>query len=185
MSVLVQNAMLGAKDTRRRDNSRVWPEGHVIIPEAPGSLGLSLRNHVSLSDIYIPRISLHIFSSRTGRPIVGIYNSLTNTWMLKLGLRPRNSFSGNICFKFSAFCLCSVGEHGWLARHHKHPADQGKKGERGKAKNFVFAKLNFSSSSIAAKMIISEIVSQFYEYLHSHKACTRQRRNFSSFCDCT
>ncbi len=26
----------------------------------------------------------------------------------KLGLRPRYSFSGNICFKFSAFCLCSA-----------------------------------------------------------------------------
>jgi hypothetical protein len=25
------------------------------------------------------------------------------------GLRPRYSFSGNICFIFSAFCLCSVG----------------------------------------------------------------------------
>ncbi len=65
--------------------------------------------HVSLSDLYIPRISLHISSSRTGRPIVGIYNSLTDTWMWKLGLRPRYSFSGNICFKFSAFCLCSGG----------------------------------------------------------------------------
>jgi hypothetical protein len=28
--------------------------------------------------------------------------------MWKLGLRPRYLFSGNICFKFSAFCLCSV-----------------------------------------------------------------------------
>ncbi len=28
--------------------------------------------------------------------------------MCKLGLRPRYSFSGNICFKFSAFCLFSV-----------------------------------------------------------------------------
>ncbi len=35
-------------------------------------------------------------------------NSLTDTWMWKLGLRPRYSFSGNICFKFSAFWLCSV-----------------------------------------------------------------------------
>jgi len=29
MGALVQNAMLGAKDVRRRDDSRVWPEGHV------------------------------------------------------------------------------------------------------------------------------------------------------------
>jgi hypothetical protein len=28
--------------------------------------------------------------------------------MWKLELRPRYSFSGNICFKFSAFCLCSA-----------------------------------------------------------------------------
>jgi hypothetical protein len=28
--------------------------------------------------------------------------------MWKLGLRPQTSFSGNICFKFSAFFLCSV-----------------------------------------------------------------------------
>ncbi len=28
--------------------------------------------------------------------------------MWKLGLSPRYSFSGNICFKFSAFCLCSA-----------------------------------------------------------------------------
>jgi hypothetical protein len=37
-----------------------------------------------------------------------MYNSLTNTGMWKLGLRPRYSFSGNICFKFSAFFLCSA-----------------------------------------------------------------------------
>ncbi len=46
--------------------------------------------------------SVHIFScSRIGRPIVGIYKSLTDTWMWKLGLRPRTSFSGNICFVYS------------------------------------------------------------------------------------
>jgi hypothetical protein len=29
--------------------------------------------------------------------------------MWKLGLRPRYSFSGNICFEISVFCLRSVG----------------------------------------------------------------------------
>ncbi len=71
-------------------------------------LSPNLHIHVPVSDLYIPRIGPHIFSSRKGRPIVGIYNSLTDTWMWKLGLRPRYSFSGNICFKFSAFCLCSA-----------------------------------------------------------------------------
>jgi hypothetical protein len=35
--------------------------------------------HVSVSDLYISRIGPHISSSRKGRPIVGIYNSLTDT----------------------------------------------------------------------------------------------------------
>jgi hypothetical protein len=30
-------------------------------------------------------------------------------------VRPRYSFSGNICFKFSAFCLCSVW--GWASKY--------------------------------------------------------------------
>ncbi len=64
--------------------------------------------HVSVSDLYIPRIGPHISSSRNGSSIVGIYNLLTDTWMWKLGLRPRYSFSGNICFEFLGFFLCSV-----------------------------------------------------------------------------
>ncbi len=39
---------------------------------------------------------------------MGIYKSLTDAWMLKLGLRPRYSFTGNICFEISVFCLCRV-----------------------------------------------------------------------------
>jgi hypothetical protein len=73
--------------------------------------GLSPNFHinVSVSDLYIPWIGPHIPSTRKGRSIVGIYSSHTDTRIWKLGLRPRYSFSGNICFKFSAFCLCSVG----------------------------------------------------------------------------
>jgi hypothetical protein len=56
--------------------------------------------------IYSSRIGLHISSNRIGRPIVGIYKSLTDAWMWKLGLRPRYFFSGNICFEISVFCLC-------------------------------------------------------------------------------
>jgi hypothetical protein len=44
-------------------------------------LGLS-RNfyiHVSVSDLYIPRIGPHISYSRNGSSIVGIHNSLTDT----------------------------------------------------------------------------------------------------------
>jgi hypothetical protein len=59
-------------------------------------------------DLYIPRIGPHISCTITGRSIVGIYKSLIDTWMGKLGLWPRNSFSGNIYFEFSVLVLCSV-----------------------------------------------------------------------------
>ncbi len=65
--------------------------------------------------IYLFQGSVHIFScSRIGRPIVGIYKSLTDTWMWKLGLRAHNSFSGNICFAFSLLRLCSVISLEWI-----------------------------------------------------------------------
>ncbi len=56
--------------------------------------------HVSVTDLYIPRIGPHISCSRMGRSMVVIYKLLTDTWMWKLGLWPSNSFSGNICFEF-------------------------------------------------------------------------------------
>jgi hypothetical protein len=62
---------------------------------------------------FIPRIGPHISCSRIGRLIVGIYKSLTDTWMWKLGLCPRNSFSGTICFQFSVLVRCSVTGHGF------------------------------------------------------------------------
>jgi hypothetical protein len=64
--------------------------------------------HSCVCDLYIPRIGPLISCSRIGRSIVGIYKQLTDTWMLKLRLRPRHSFSGNICFEFSVLVLCSV-----------------------------------------------------------------------------
>jgi hypothetical protein len=64
--------------------------------------------HVSVSDLYIPRIGPHISCSIIGRSIMGIYKPLTDTWMWKLGLWPRNSFS---IFKFSLLVLCSVGNN--------------------------------------------------------------------------
>ncbi len=41
--------------------------------------GLSPNANMSVSDLYIPRIGLHISSSRIGRPMVGMYRSLTET----------------------------------------------------------------------------------------------------------
>ncbi len=109
------------------------PHASVIPPLVPGgrdTLACTLQRQFRL---YIPFLGAasapistfmclwaiymfgpHISSSRNGSSILGIYNSLTIKWMWKLGLRPRYSFSGNICFKFSAFFLCSAGgESGW------------------------------------------------------------------------
>jgi hypothetical protein len=66
--------------------------------------GLSPNFHilVSVSYLYIPRIGSHLSCRRIGRSIAGIYKSLADTWMWKLGLWLRNSFTGNICYEFSA-----------------------------------------------------------------------------------
>ncbi len=71
-------------------------------------LSPNIHIHVSVSNLYVPRIGPHISCSRIARLIMGIYKSLTDTWMWKFGLLPCNSFSGNICFEFSVFVLCSV-----------------------------------------------------------------------------
>jgi len=55
--------------------------------------------------IYIFPGSVHIFScSKIGRPIIGIYKSLTDTWNVEIRTEAgRNSYSGNIRFEFPAF----------------------------------------------------------------------------------
>ncbi len=66
--------------------------------------GLSPNSYIhASSDLYIPTISLPIllffiprfYYRKIGGPIVGIYRSITGTWMWKSGLRLRNSFAGN------------------------------------------------------------------------------------------
>jgi hypothetical protein len=87
-----------------------WKETpiYVILYWKLRGLSPNFHIHVSVGDVYIPRIGPHISCSRIGRSILWIYKSLTDTWMLKLGLCPRNSFSGNICFQFSILVLCSI-----------------------------------------------------------------------------
>ncbi len=60
--------------------------------------------------IYIFPGSLHIFfpAEKADPSWEYIVRSQKCTWMWKLGLRPLYFFPRNICFKFSAFCLCSV-----------------------------------------------------------------------------
>jgi hypothetical protein len=76
-----------------------------IFPEKE-LCGLSPNFHSCVCErlIHIPRIR-HIFFFRL---IMGIYKSLPDTWMWKLGLTPRNSFSGNICSEYSVSCPSGI-----------------------------------------------------------------------------
>ncbi len=67
-----------------------------ILPEMKLS-GLFTNSyiHVSVSDLYIPTIGPQTQYSKIGRPIMGIYKSLTDTWVWKFGTRPRSFISGN------------------------------------------------------------------------------------------
>ncbi len=67
--------------------------------------------HVSVSDLYISTIGPQMQYRKIGGPIVGLYKSLTDTCMQKVGMRPRSVISGNICFEFSVQCD-SVGIQG-------------------------------------------------------------------------
>jgi hypothetical protein len=81
----------------------LFPEKELRRPSVP------IFTFMCLWAIYIFPGSVQIFScSRIGRPIMGIYKSVTDIWMWKLGMRPRSFFSGNICFEFTVLCLCSV-----------------------------------------------------------------------------
>ncbi len=51
--------------------------------------------HVSVSDLYIFTIDLPILLQETCGSILGTHKSLTDTWMWKWGLRPRNSQKRN------------------------------------------------------------------------------------------
>jgi hypothetical protein len=73
--------------------------------------GLSPNFHirVSVSDLYIPRISSPIFLLQNRQTDGGKYINRTHRHVnVEIGLRPRNSFSRNICFEFSVLSLCSV-----------------------------------------------------------------------------
>ncbi len=63
--------------------------------------------HFSVCDLYVyshDRSDLSAAGKYGGGPMVRIYIWLTDTWMWKLGLRPRNSFSGNIYIDISLPC---------------------------------------------------------------------------------
>jgi hypothetical protein len=74
-----------------------------VFPEKElRGLSPNFNIHVSVSDLYLPRIGPHIFllqnrQTDCGKMHIEIAQRHIN---VKLGQRPRNSFSGNICFEF-------------------------------------------------------------------------------------
>ncbi len=81
-----------------------------VLPEMK-LRGLSSNFHiqVSVSNLYIiPRL-VHLFScSRMGRHRSWEYINRSQIHECRMGLGPRSFISGNICFEFSVYCLCSV-----------------------------------------------------------------------------
>ncbi len=66
----------------------------LFLKQNYNALSPNSYTHISVRDLYISRIGL-LYCSQICGPILGIYKSLTDTWMWKLGLRPRNSQKRN------------------------------------------------------------------------------------------
>jgi hypothetical protein len=77
------------KEPIPKNSNQIFPEKKLRCHSS------NLHIHVSVSDIYIPTTDLPILLLEICVPILGIYKSLTNTRMWKLGLRPRNSQKRN------------------------------------------------------------------------------------------
>jgi hypothetical protein len=79
--------------TLQRQNTEILKQ---IFPEKEyRGLSPNFHIHASVSDLYISTICLPILLEEICRPILGLYKSLTDTWMWKLGRRPRYSQKRN------------------------------------------------------------------------------------------
>ncbi len=79
--------------TLQRSNTENWKR---IFPEKElRSYSPNFHTHVSVSDLWIPTTDLPILLQEICGPILGIYKLVTDTWMWKLGQRPRNSKKRN------------------------------------------------------------------------------------------
>ncbi len=88
------NKVVGAPQIHNTENSKqifLWPQS-----QFPHCLWAVYR--------FPPSVCLFFYRKICG-PILGIYKSPRDTWMWKLGLRPRNSFSGNAQMGFSLQCV--------------------------------------------------------------------------------
>ncbi len=90
--------------TLQRQNTEILKQ---IFPEKEyWGLSPNFHIHASVSDLYIFTIGLPVLLEEICRPILGLHKSLTDTWMWKLGLRPRYSQKRNTKVGFSLQCSC-------------------------------------------------------------------------------
>jgi hypothetical protein len=74
----------------------VFSEMKLLFPQQNYNiLSSSSYIHISVKDLYISRSGLPILLEEICRPILGLYKLHTDTWMWKLGLRPRYSQKRN------------------------------------------------------------------------------------------
>ncbi len=76
----------------------------VFLQKELRGLSPKFQIHVFVSNLYFPWSVCLFCCRKIYGPIQGKYKSLADTWMWKLGLRPRNSFSGNTLLGFSLQC---------------------------------------------------------------------------------
>jgi hypothetical protein len=82
-----------------------------VFPEKElRGLSPTFNIHVSLSDLYIPRIGPHIFmqQNRQTDPSYKYINRSQTHECAEIGTETAQSFSGNSFLEFSVLCLCSV-----------------------------------------------------------------------------
>ncbi len=89
------------KGTLHKQNAENWKFETAnlkqIFPEKEyWRISPNFHIHVSVSELYIPTMGLPFLLEEMCGPILGIYKSITDTWMWNLGLRPRNSQKRNI-----------------------------------------------------------------------------------------
>jgi hypothetical protein len=98
------------REARNREAPTLQRISHLCIPFMRIAQPQSQLPHSCVCErfIYSQDRFTNISCSRIGRSILGIYKSLTDTRIWKLGLWPRNSFSGSICFKISLLVFCSA-----------------------------------------------------------------------------
>ncbi len=73
----------------------------------PRNISPNFHIHVSVSELYIPTMGLPVLLEEICRLILGIYKWLKDTWMWKLGLRPRYSQKRNMWTELPLQCSVS------------------------------------------------------------------------------